>query len=75
MLSASSFVKGSGPIYLSELGCDGSNNSLLECPRGLLSPAGLAPDCDHSQDAGVLCHGKNINTRKCIYNNNAGSFS
>ena len=42
----------SGPIYLDDVGCEGSESSLMECnlDRDIT-------ECDHSQDAGVSCRG------------------
>ena len=42
---------GSGPIYLDEVACTGSENALLACTS---SPIGTH-DCAHSEDAGVQC--------------------
>ena len=49
------FGPGSGPVFLDQLVCSGSETSVLECERH--TPLGL-PTCDHSQDAGVRCVGK-----------------
>ncbi|CAH1248286.1 KREMEN2 [Branchiostoma lanceolatum] len=46
------FPHGAGRIWLSELRCDGSEANLGECAHG-----GWETNfCDHSQDAGVICH-------------------
>ena len=42
---------GSGPIYLNEVACTGSENALLACTS---SPIGTYY-CGHSKDAGVQC--------------------
>ena len=47
----------SGPIFLDELRCTGSELSLLDCPTGI-SEVGLT-NCDHSQDVWVKCRGMN----------------
>ena len=49
------FGSGSGPIFLDQLNCDGSEERLIECRT--IRPTGLY-DCSHSEDAGVRCIGK-----------------
>lgn len=49
---ASPFGQGTGPIYLDEVLCTGSEQSLISCP--LRDPDG-EHDCGHSEDAGVQC--------------------
>ncbi|KAI8514478.1 scavenger receptor [Branchiostoma belcheri] len=45
------FVQGTGPIYMDDLRCDGNESSIFNC-----SYAGWTiQDCDHGQDAGVVC--------------------
>ena len=46
---------GSGPVFISQLTCSGSESSVLNCP--VLQTYGLVP-CDHSRDVGVRCVGK-----------------
>ena len=50
----SGYTVGDGPIFLSQLLCSGSEQSLLECSSGY--PVGLHR-CDHSMDVGLLCLG------------------
>lgn len=53
--SAGLFGHASGPIFLENLGCRGTESEILVCPQ---SVPGLH-ECDHSQDAGVQCYGTN----------------
>ena len=48
------FNPGTGPIFLDQIVCSGSETSVLDCRRH--TPLGL-PTCEHSQDAGVRCIG------------------
>ncbi|XP_072182338.1 uncharacterized protein [Diadema setosum] len=51
--SSAHFGAGSGPIWKDCLVCAGTENSLLQCPRGYWG----CHDCGHSEDAGVRCEG------------------
>ena len=46
----------SGPIFLDELLCTGSEPSLVDCSTGI-GEVGLT-NCDHSQDVWVKCRGQ-----------------
>ncbi|KAJ8347421.1 hypothetical protein AAFF_G00205750, partial [Aldrovandia affinis] len=49
------FGAGSGPIWLDDVGCSGSESSLSQCThRGLGSQS---HNCDHYDDTGVVCSG------------------
>ena len=45
------FGPGQGPIYLDNVGCTGSESSLLDCP----SSGDGNSDCEHDEDASVDC--------------------
>lgn len=61
VLSRGSFSPGmSGPVFLSNLKCEGTEGSLLSCPNSDHTPPGLSHDCEHTEDAGIRCEG-NIN--------------
>jgi len=59
------FGMGSGPIFLDQLLCSGSEHSLLDCPS--TTTLGLH-NCDHSMDASVMCRGKLKSVRFCLDN-------
>ena len=51
------FGVGVGPIFLDDVGCIGNESRLTEC-----SHAGVGENnCDHFEDAGVNCSGKDQN--------------
>ena len=58
------FGSGSGPIFLDQLNCNGTERSLLECPPS--RPTGLH-DCSHNKDAGVRCIGKSEVIEALLY--------
>ena len=51
------FGEGSGSIFLGSLLCNGSESDLVQCSRRGNVPLHQT-DCDHSEDAGVICEGK-----------------
>lgn len=54
LLAADQGFPGTGPIFLTTLGCLGNENSLLDCHSFL--PTGIH-NCDHSQDVWIKCIG------------------
>ena len=57
VLTDSQFGDGTGPIFLNQLQCTGTETSLLRCRQ--FTELGLH-FCDHSQDVGVRCIGKEV---------------
>lgn len=55
--TASTFGLGSGPIFLSDVHCTGSEATLLDCRHTTIS---LGSYCTHSRDVGVRCEGKSM---------------
>ena len=48
------FGQGSGPVFMNNVECQGTEDSIFFC----LSDAIGVHDCDHNNDAGVVCPGK-----------------
>uniref|UniRef100_A0A4W3H125 Soluble scavenger receptor cysteine-rich domain-containing protein SSC5D n=1 Tax=Callorhinchus milii TaxID=7868 RepID=A0A4W3H125_CALMI len=48
------FGQGTGPVWLSDVRCNGAEAALDQCPA---KPYGNDNNCSHSQDAGVICSG------------------
>lgn len=48
------FGQGRDPVFLSDLGCAGTENELLECP----STPFVGRLCTHGRDVGVRCEGQ-----------------
>ena len=54
--SSTQFGQGIGPIFFTNIGCSGSESSLLECSRSVFG----VTSCTHSQDIGVKCEGNDL---------------
>ena len=55
-VSSAHFGRGVGPIWLDDVNCNGSEPNIDSCHHNVW---GLHT-CDHSEDVGVICHGKAI---------------
>ncbi|XP_055956391.1 deleted in malignant brain tumors 1 protein [Patella vulgata] len=53
VLRAQIFGHGTGPIWLDDVGCIGTEMDIKDCTNSGFSPR----DCHHNQDAGVVCNG------------------
>ena len=51
-ISQSSFGQGSGPIWLVNVACTGSESTLASCGHLGIN---ITRNCDHQEDAGVRC--------------------
>ena len=51
--SSSPFGQGNGPIFFTDVGCSGSETSLLMCSRNVFG----VTSCTHSRDVGLKCEG------------------
>ena len=61
------------PIFLDDLVCNGTEDSLLSCPckydsNGMATLCGVGEsDCSHDEDAGVRCDGETTLTSKMSF--------
>ena len=52
MRNAAQFGRGTGPVWLAQVGCTLNDTSLSNCSLGI--PIGTN-NCNHGQDAGIIC--------------------
>ena len=52
--TVSVFGPGSGPVFLADVHCTGSETTLLRCSHSKIS---LGSYCNHNRDVGVRCEG------------------
>ena len=60
-LSFAFFGQGTGPIWLDNVFCTGSETELLECPHNGISNH----NCIHFEDASVRCSPRKFIIKKC----------
>ena len=53
--SSSTFGSGVDPVFLSNLGCSGSEMTLLQCSHSNYIQLGSVTYCDHNRDVGLKC--------------------
>lgn len=63
-----SFGSGSGPTFLNNVGCFGSETNILDCWS---SGIAIIANCGHAQDVGVVCSGEFCT---CLYNESLCEF-
>ena len=61
--SSTQFGRGTGPILFTNIGCSGSESSLLECSRSVFG----VTSCTHSGDVGVKCEGNNLKCQLILH--------
>ena len=53
VVNHASFGRGTGPIWLDNVACGGTESKLISCPA--INAYYENHDCDHQEDAGVRC--------------------
>ena len=56
------FGQGTGPIWLDEIGCDGTENNLMECSR----LPWAKHNCRHSEDVAIACSASTSKPVRCF---------
>ena len=64
-LGSAQFGTGTGPIWLDDVWCNGSEQELSECPHSSNNSFGNH-NCNHQQDAGVRCTGRHKYTKLLV---------
>ncbi|KAK6179250.1 hypothetical protein SNE40_011654 [Patella caerulea] len=62
VLRAQIFGHGTGPIWLNDVGCIGTEMNIRDCTNSGFSPR----NCDHGGDVGVICNGTYVLTTPTI---------
>ena len=70
LFGSCSYGPGTGTIVLDDVNCYGDEVNIFDCPRFSSTPLGIS-NCDHSEDAGVVCNGE---TNEYFYENNNNRF-
>ncbi|XP_066487130.1 deleted in malignant brain tumors 1 protein-like [Tiliqua scincoides] len=58
--SGGAFGHGTGPIWLDNIHCTGTESALSQCPAKRWE----SHNCHHGEDAGVICSGNQLNTSR-----------
>ncbi|XP_065934945.1 uncharacterized protein [Magallana gigas] len=60
------FGQGQGPIWMDDVSCQGTENDIFDCNKTLVNH-----NCDHSDDAGVICSKTSINKVRLVGGNSS----
>ncbi|XP_052715472.1 deleted in malignant brain tumors 1 protein-like [Crassostrea angulata] len=60
------FGQGQGPIWMDDVSCQGTENDIFDCNKILVNH-----DCDHSEDAGIICSKTPINKVRLVGGNSS----